>query len=697
MHVSLEILGQSKNPRRRHYRTEAERKRAEEERREQWLRRAASFTAQMISPLVSLFSLPALTEHWYVKRENGFVVKSKDDPPLIVAAGSIALALGILANISILFRLIDTHSRFFTVSTMVILLVHITINTIALTIFGVRQSTVDDGYVLSTAYWLTTASSGVALGVVSLLLIDARFTKWYTINGTGLTGKQRSLIIAFDIFVALLMIGTVSFRYLVTDLNYLDALYFSIQSLITTGFGDITPDTTGAQVFAIFFNTVGIVAFAIVVAFVRATALEAMQEEYKSQERAVVDHLRDKRPSFISRLLTVASCGLYHSHAQQEEEQDEAEEDRQRRERRDSHRGEQEKDAAECEHIEYEEAIVELKRERNREFRSEAVVSLGLFLTMWLVGAAVFSRLEEWNYWTAVYFSYISFSSIGYGDYSPVTQGGRAFFCVWALFGAGVLTVFFSVIADAYSQRFSKSFPQTPIPRHRPLSTPSPSSATPWLVLRYKLFSPYFSFAEETFQHSFFRRLVAGISKAAHHKQDLDHAELQALPGPPSPTSSRQSLTVHPDEAVKRKKEEKPKEADIGHELIALLEDAREHLDHLIVSDGDAKTTHVDSVVRRLMDKENFDRRNREEVENDSNFKQFLYLRSLQAKLSKLEHLAQQALGDKKEGDSTEDGVEEVGKEGQDEGPSTRNRDIREQARDREEHSGNEQHGLGRD
>jgi hypothetical protein len=142
--------------------------------------------------------------------------------------------------------------------------VHIIINAIALSIFGTHATSMDDGYVLSTAFWLTVASSAVALAVVAFLLIDARLTQWYTQGGTGLSGaflfpllptssltftrlagKQRSLIIAFDIFIALLVIGTVAYRFLLIESNYLDSLYFCIQSVITTGFGDITPDTTG--------------------------------------------------------------------------------------------------------------------------------------------------------------------------------------------------------------------------------------------------------------------------------------------------------------------------------------------------------------------------------------------------------------------------------------------------------------------
>lgn len=99
-----------------------------------------------------------------------------------------------------------------------------------------------------------------------------------------------------------------------------------------------------------------------------------------------------------------------------------------------------------------------LFRECSLTFRQEQLAtSLVLFLTFWFVGAAVFGRLEGWTYGIAFYFVFVMASSIGYGDYAPETQAGRAFFCVWAILGAGILTVLFSVIADAYTSRFSES------------------------------------------------------------------------------------------------------------------------------------------------------------------------------------------------------------------------------------------------
>jgi hypothetical protein len=74
------------------------------------LHRFASFLAQILCPIAPLFALPALTEGWYVKRSvDGLIVAVKSDPPLVVAAGAVTLALALLSNLSILFRLIDTH------------------------------------------------------------------------------------------------------------------------------------------------------------------------------------------------------------------------------------------------------------------------------------------------------------------------------------------------------------------------------------------------------------------------------------------------------------------------------------------------------------------------------------------------------------------------------------------------------------
>ena len=192
---------------------------------------------------------------YVVHGADGQIVRSRPDPPLIIAAGSVTFALAVLANLAILLRLVETHpvrpppspsrprsdrslclQRFFSVTTCVFLSVHIAVNAVALTIFGIEHAQ-PDGFVLSTAFWLTAASGCVALAAVVCLLVDGLATQWYVRGGTGISGKQRSLVVAFDFFIALILVGSVAYRYLIPDVTFLDTVYLCVQSLLTVGFG----------------------------------------------------------------------------------------------------------------------------------------------------------------------------------------------------------------------------------------------------------------------------------------------------------------------------------------------------------------------------------------------------------------------------------------------------------------------------
>jgi len=60
---------------------------------------------------------------------------------------------------------------------------------------------------------------------------------------------------------------------------------------------------------------------------------------------------------------------------------------------------------------------IEARRPRiGRRLRSSIVVALSALLLI-VLPSAVFSRLEGWDFFTAVYFSLISLSTIGFGDY----------------------------------------------------------------------------------------------------------------------------------------------------------------------------------------------------------------------------------------------------------------------------------------
>lgn len=87
---------------------------------------------------------------------------------------------------------------------------------------------------------------------------------------------------------------------------------------------------------------------------------------------------------------------------------------------------------------------------RNR-YRALAISTFNAAV-LWFVGAVVFYYSEQdtqgWSYFEAIYFSYVTLITLGYGDLQPLSNAGRAFFVLWALLAIPTLTVLISDMSD---------------------------------------------------------------------------------------------------------------------------------------------------------------------------------------------------------------------------------------------------------
>jgi hypothetical protein len=74
----------------------------------------------------------------------------------------------------------------------------------------------------------------------------------------------------------------------------------------------------------------------------------------------------------------------------------------------------------------------------------------GLFWSVVLIllsGTWFYHAVEGWSWLDAFYFSVITLTTVGYGDFSPQTAVGKIFTIVYIILGLGVLSSFLLLLA----------------------------------------------------------------------------------------------------------------------------------------------------------------------------------------------------------------------------------------------------------
>ncbi len=77
----------------------------------------------------------------------------------------------------------------------------------------------------------------------------------------------------------------------------------------------------------------------------------------------------------------------------------------------------------------------------------QAVLAVTIAIILW---ASVFYHFAEgWSWLDSIYFSVVTISTVGFGDFSPETAAGKIFTIFYIIIGLGVFVTAATTIADA--------------------------------------------------------------------------------------------------------------------------------------------------------------------------------------------------------------------------------------------------------
>jgi voltage-gated potassium channel Kch len=75
-----------------------------------------------------------------------------------------------------------------------------------------------------------------------------------------------------------------------------------------------------------------------------------------------------------------------------------------------------------------------------------------------LAGGSIFYHyIENWSWVDSIYFSVITLTTVGYGDFSPDTELGKVFTIFYIIIGIGIILTFIDTLYQHYSGKRKES------------------------------------------------------------------------------------------------------------------------------------------------------------------------------------------------------------------------------------------------
>lgn len=280
------------------------------------------------------------------------------------------------------------------------------------------QAQFDHHLIYSESFFACIIAAGLYILISVLLTIYIFFVKILPLSSTDKRFIEcTSIVFRTNTFIILLLGGAAVYSH-IEGWTLMDALYFTDYTLLTIGIGNFVPRTHLGRSLLFPYATGGIISLGLVITSV--TSFASVMRGMKLR------HLIKEARQEIYGAGSSEKTGKVPSESGPAKNQ-----------------------------FPTGNEVLKLRTVKSDFYRRRKWAELGLFMVawclLWFLSAAVFRRSERqqgWTYFVALYFTFTSLTTIGYGDFHPTSNFGKVFFIFWSLLALPILTNLVTVMGD---------------------------------------------------------------------------------------------------------------------------------------------------------------------------------------------------------------------------------------------------------